>query len=53
MHMRHIVMWPVRLYNIYQHYSINGTNFFFKKVTEHRKMCFDFLYKFCPKHFAV
>jgi len=25
MRMRHIVMWPARLYNIFPHYLINGT----------------------------
>jgi hypothetical protein len=33
-------------------YPINDTKIFEKKkVTEH-KMCFDFLYKFCLKHFS-
>jgi len=26
-HMRHIVLWPARLSNIFSHYLINGTNF--------------------------
>jgi hypothetical protein len=32
MRVRHIVMWPVRLCNIYPHYLINGTIFFKKKL---------------------
>jgi len=36
----------------FPHYLINGTIFWGKKrVTEH-KMCFDFLYNFCLKHFS-
>jgi len=31
-------LWPVRLQNIFPHYLINGTIFFWKEVTEH-KMC--------------
>ena len=38
MRMPHIVMWPVRLYNIFPHYLINGTISEKKKVIEH-KMC--------------
>jgi len=37
-------LWPVRVYNIFPHYLINGA-IFETKVTEH-KMCFDFLYNF-------
>jgi len=45
-------LWPVRLYNIFSHYHINGTIFEKKKVIEH-EMCFDFLYSFCLKHFSL
>ena len=37
MRMRHIVMWPPQLYNIFPHYPISGM-IFGKQVTEH-KMC--------------
>jgi hypothetical protein len=38
-------LWPVRLYNIFPHYLINGT-FFGKKSHGTEKVCFDFLYNF-------
>ena len=44
-------LWPAPLYNIFPHYLINGTIFEKKKCTEQKK-CFDFLYKFCLKHFS-
>jgi len=37
MHMRHIVVWPVKLYHIFQHYPINGT-ILWGGFTEH-KIC--------------
>jgi len=40
----------VRLYKIVPYYLINCT-FRGKKVIEH-KMCSDFLYNFCMKHFS-
>jgi hypothetical protein len=44
-------LWPVWLYHIFTHYTINST-VFREKITEH-KMCLDFLYKFCLKHFSL
>jgi hypothetical protein len=44
-------VWPVWLYHVFLRYLINGT-IFGKKVIEH-KMCFDFLYNFCLKHFSL
>jgi hypothetical protein len=46
----HCHLWPAPLYNIFPHYLINDTNFGIKCI-EH-KMCFDFLYNFCLKHFS-
>ena len=48
----HCNMWRALLYNIISHYLTNGTilGFSKKKVIDH-KMCFDFLYNFCLKHF--
>ena len=48
--------WPVWLYPILPHYITNGTTFEKgggrrREVIEH-KMCFDFLYTFCPKNFS-
>jgi hypothetical protein len=52
MRMRHIVNCglSVRLYNIFSTFS-HKRHDFRKKITEH-KMCFDFLYNFCVKHFS-
>jgi hypothetical protein len=44
-------LWHVWVYHIFPHYLING-NIFEKKSTEH-KMCYDFLYNVCPKHFSL
>jgi len=43
----HVVIW---LCHIFPHCLINGM-IFGKKVTEH-KICFDFLYYTCLKHFS-
>ena len=53
MRMRHIVICGLPRSTICFH-IISFTAQFLKKikVTEH-KMCFDFLYKFCPKHFSL
>ena len=40
---------PVWLHNIFPHYLTNGM--ILKTVIEH-KMCFDFIYNFCLKHFS-
>jgi hypothetical protein len=45
-HAPYFHLWPVRLYSIFPHYLINGMILVFKK------MCFYFLYNFCPKHFS-
>jgi hypothetical protein len=49
----HCHLWPVWLYHIFPYYLINGMIFFFGGGgnTEH-KMCFDFVYSFCLKHFS-
>jgi len=48
--MRHIIFYDLPGSKICFHIiSTNGT--IKKCVTEH-KMCFDFLYNFCPKHFS-
>jgi hypothetical protein len=46
MRMRHIVIWPVRLYYIFPHYLINSTNFKITKSYRTQNACFDFLYTF-------
>jgi hypothetical protein len=38
-HAPHCQLWPLQLYNIFQHYLINGMTFGGGEVTEHR-MCF-------------
>jgi hypothetical protein len=43
-------LWPVWLYHIFPHYFINGT--IFGKNVLNIKLCFDFLYSFCLKHFS-
>ena len=46
-------LWPARLHHIFPHYLINGTIFGKKKKGPWiQKMCFDFLYNFCQKHFS-
>jgi len=50
MRIRHIIIWPAPLYHIFPYYLINGT-ILEKKVNEH-KIYFDYLYKFCLKHFS-
>jgi len=46
-------LWPPRPYSILARYLIMDTIFGKKKkVTEH-KMCFDFLYRLCQKHFSL
>ena len=47
-------LWLARLYNIFPHYFISDTVFKKKKKKKLccNKMCFDFLYNFCPKHFS-
>jgi len=44
-----------RFYNtsILPHYLTKGTIFERKKKVVEHKMCFDFLYTFCPKHFSL
>ena len=44
-------LWPVRVYNIFPHYLTNDT-IFGKKSYWALNVCFDFLYKFCLKHFS-
>ena len=44
-------LWPVQLYSVFSHYLINGT-IFEKKNYWMWSVCFDFLCKFCPKHFS-
>ena len=41
-------LWPVRLYNIFPHYLINGAILEKKNYLTHN-VCFDFLYNFCLK----
>ena len=43
-------LWPVGLYNIFAHYVI--TVWFSKRGCWPQNVCFDFLYKFCLKHFS-
>jgi hypothetical protein len=50
-HAHYCYLWPVWLCVIFPHYLIKGTIFEEKNVAEH-KMCFDFLYSFCLKHFS-
>ena len=47
-HVPYCHLWPAWLYNIFPHYLITAQ---FSKVIEH-KMCFDFLYNLCLKHFS-
>jgi hypothetical protein len=51
MRMFHIAMSPVLLYSIFPHFLIKGT-VFEKKTLLNVNVCFDFLYKFCLKHFS-
>jgi hypothetical protein len=52
MRMRHIVIWPAALYEIFPRYLINCTIFLKKKkVTEHKMCVFGFLYKLWLKYF--
>jgi len=44
-------LWPAQLYHIFPRYLTKGA-IFEKKMTKY-KMCFDFLYKFCLKHFSL
>jgi len=44
-------LWPVRFYYIFPTLS-HKRHDFWKIITEH-KMCFDFLYNFCLKHFSL
>jgi hypothetical protein len=44
-------LWPVRLYNVFPHYLINGT-IFGEKSYWTQNVCFDFLRNFCLKHFS-
>ena len=48
--MRHIVIASCPALYYFPLYLINGT-IFEKNITEH-KICFDFLYDVCPKHFS-
>ena len=43
MRMRHIVLWPFRLYNIFPHYLTNGT--IFEKLSEIRSKMYIGLHK--------
>jgi hypothetical protein len=45
-------LWPVRLYNIFQLYLINGS-ILEKKNIEHKCVFFYFFYKFCLKIFSL
>ena len=45
-------LWPAKLYHVFPHYFINGTLFEKKKTLLDIKLCFDFLYNFCPKYFS-
>jgi hypothetical protein len=42
-------LWPALLYSTFTPYLINSM--IFEKVAEH-KICFDFLYNTCLKHFS-
>jgi len=44
-------LWPVRLYQVFTHYLINGT--IFGKILLNNKMCFNVLYNICMKHFSL
>ena len=44
-------MWSVRLYRMFPHYLTNSEIFEKKKASLNKKVCFDFLYDFCLKHF--
>ena len=43
---------PFRLYYIFPHYLINSTTFGGGGKLLNIKLCFDFLYNFCLKHFS-
>jgi len=43
-------MWPLRIYNILPQYLTTSKICWKKKKNTEYKKCFDFLYKFCPKH---
>jgi len=49
----YVVLWPVWLYHIFPQFLINGTIFGWKKHYSTQNACFDFLYKFCLKHFSL
>ena len=51
MRMRHVVMWSVRLYDIFSHYLVNGT--IFGKTLWNINIYLDVLYKFRLKHFFI
>ena len=50
-HAPYCQLWPVRLYNIFPHFLINGKISGKKRLLNIKKKCFDFLYNFCPKYF--
>ena len=49
-HAPYCYLWPAPLYNNFPHYLIKA-RISGKKLIEH-KMCFDFLFNFCQKHFS-
>ena len=52
--MRHIIICGLSsLCYIFPHYLIKGTIFEEKKSYWTQSVCFDFLYKFCLKHFSL
>jgi len=50
-HASYFHLWSAPLYNIFPHYLTNGRTFG-KKSYWTQKVCFDFLYNFCVKHFS-
>jgi len=50
-HGPYILLWPVRLWNIFAHYLINSM--IFKNIYLTWNECFDFLFNFFPTHFSL
>jgi hypothetical protein len=44
-------LWPVRLYDVFPHYLINGT--ILGKTPLNINLCFDVLNNFCLKYFSL